>query len=194
MNQRELVRASRFLSRVLRHDPGRAGIRLDPQGWVGVDELLAGCRRSGTRLDRAALQEIVDTNDKKRFVLSADGDRVRARQGHSVDVDLGLEPRTPPALLHHGTVGRFLPAIATEGLRPMKRHDVHLSPDVETARTVGARRGTPVVLTVAAGRMHDDGHVFRMTGNGVWLVAAVPPEYLGEPVGHRGTEGRGGSR
>ncbi|MFD6951890.1 RNA 2'-phosphotransferase [Nocardiopsis sp. TSRI0078] len=182
MNQRELVRASKFLARVLRHDPGRAGIRLDPQGWAGVDELLAGCRRSGTRLSREALREIVDTNDKRRFVLSPDGTRIRAQQGHSVDVDLGLEPRTPPALLHHGTVGRFLPAITTEGLRPMRRHDVHLSPDAETARRVGARRGAPVVLTVAAGRMHDDGHVFRVTGNGVWLVAAVPPEYLGEPV------------
>ncbi|WP_017572911.1 RNA 2'-phosphotransferase [Nocardiopsis halotolerans] len=182
MDQRELVRASRFLSRALRHDPDQAGIRLDPQGWAEVDELLAGCRRRGMHLSRAALQEIVDTNDKRRFALSPDGTRIRARQGHSVRVDLGLEPCTPPTLLYHGTVGRFLPAITTGGLRPMKRHDVHLSPDEETARGVGARRGTPVVLTVAAGRMHDDGHVFRVTDNGVWLVAAVPPEYLGEPV------------
>jgi putative RNA 2'-phosphotransferase len=182
MNQRELVRASKLLSRVLRHDPARVGVRLDPQGWVGVDELLAGCGRAGVRLSRAALQEVVDTNDKKRFVLSPDGTRIRARQGHSVRVDLGLEPSAPPALLYHGTVGRLLPAITAEGLRPMRRHDVHLSPDAATARRVGARRGAPVVLIVASGRMHADGHVFRVTGNGVWLVPAVPPEYLGEPV------------
>ncbi|WP_159945083.1 MULTISPECIES: RNA 2'-phosphotransferase [unclassified Nocardiopsis] len=182
MNQRELVRASKFLARVLRHDPGRAGLRLDPQGWVDVDDLLAGCQRAGVRLDRAALEEVVAANDKRRFALSPDGVRVRAQQGHSVRVDLALEPRTPPDLLYHGTVGRFLPAITAGGLRPMRRHDVHLSPDPGTAREVGARRGTPVVLTVAAGRMHGDGHVFRASGNGVWLVAAVPPEYLGGPV------------
>ena len=182
MTTGELVRASRFLARVLRHDPALAGLRLDPQGWAGVDDLLTGCRGAGVRLTRASLAEVVETNDKRRFALSPDGTRIRAQQGHSVDVDLGWEPSVPPALLHHGTVGRFLPAITAEGLRPMTRHDVHLSRDAETARRVGARRGAPVVLTVAAGRMHADGHVFRATGNGVWLVAAVPPEYLGAPV------------
>ncbi|GAA0989778.1 RNA 2'-phosphotransferase [Nocardiopsis tropica] len=179
MNTKERVRASKFLARVLRHDPGLAGLRLDAQGWTGVEDLLAGCRDAGIRLSRETLAEVVGNNDKKRFALSPDGTRIRAQQGHSVDVDLGWEPSVPPELLHHGTVGRFLPAIAAEGLRPMNRHDVHLSPDTETARRVGARRGTPVVLSVAAGRMHADGHVFRVTGNGVWLVAAVPPEYLG---------------
>ncbi|RKS06390.1 putative RNA 2'-phosphotransferase [Nocardiopsis sp. Huas11] len=183
MNGKELTRASRFLSRVLRHDPGLAGIRLDERGWTDVDSLLRGCRRAGVALTRAALEEIVATNDKKRFALSPDGARVRAHQGHSVRVDLDLEPTRPPRLLHHGTTGRFLTAIMAEGLRPMRRHDVHLSPDEATARRVGSRRGAPVVLTVDAGRMHDDGHVFRVTGNGVWLVAAVPPAYLDAPTG-----------
>lgn len=178
MNRKELVRASKFLARVLRHDPDSVGIRLDPQGWVEVDALLSGCRRAGSPLSRAALGKVFEGNDKRRFVLSPDGTRIRAWQGHSVQVELGLEPRIPPAVLYHGTVGRFLPAIMGEGLRPMRRHDVHLSPDPETARKVGARRGEPVVLSVAAARMHDEGHVFRVTGNGVWLIAAVPAEYL----------------
>ena len=184
MNRKEVIRVSKFLSRVLRHDPGLAGLRLDPQGWTDVDSLLRGCRRAGMPLTRAALEEVIATNDKKRFALSADGTRIRAQQGHSVRVDLDLEPTTPPRLLHHGTTARFLPAIRAEGLRPMRRHDVHLSPDEATARRVGSRRGAPVVLTVDAGRMHDDGHLFRVTGNGVWLVAAVPPEYLGVPPEH----------
>lgn len=178
MNRKELVRASRFLARVLRHAPDSVGIRLDPQGWAEVDALLSGCRRAGPRLSHADLWEVVEGDDKGRFVLSPDGTRIRAWQGHSVRVELGLEPRTPPTLLYHGTVGRFLPAIMGEGLRPMRRHDVHLSPDPGTARRVGARRGEPVVLSVTAARMHDEGHVFRVTGNGVWLVAAVPAEYL----------------
>lgn len=178
MNNKDLHRASRFLSLVLRHDPAKAGITLDPHGWVEVDTLLAGCRRAGHALTPEGLQEIVDTNDKKRFVLSPDGLRIRAQQGHSVRVDLSLEPAEPPDRLFHGTVGRFLSAIHREGLRPMNRHHVHLSPDEESARRVGARRGSPVVLTVDSARMHADGHRFRVTGNGVWLVESVPPEYL----------------
>lgn len=185
MNRKELIRASKFLARVLRHDPGLAGLRLDPRGWTDVTSLLHGCHRAGIPLTRAALDEVVATNDKKRFALSPDGTRIRAQQGHSVRVDLDLEPSRPPDLLHHGTTGRFLPAITAEGLRPMGRHDVHLSPDEATARRVGSRRGAPVVLTVNAKRMHEDGHLFRVTGNGVWLVAAVPPEYLGAPTGRR---------
>ncbi|GAB2517833.1 RNA 2'-phosphotransferase [Nocardiopsis aegyptia] len=185
MNRKELVRASKFLARVLRHDPDLGGVRLDPQGWTDVDSLLRGCSRAGVRLTRTALEEVVATNDKRRFVLSPDGARIRAQQGHSVRVDLGLAPSRPPRLLYHGTTGRFLPAITAEGLLPMRRHDVHLSPDEATARRVGSRRGAPVVLTVDAGRMHDDGHAFRVTGNGVWLVPAVPPEYLGAPTDRR---------
>ncbi|WP_017584005.1 RNA 2'-phosphotransferase [Nocardiopsis valliformis] len=178
MNNKEIVRASKFLSLVLRHDPARAGIRLAPQGWVEVDALVSGCRRAEVPLTPEGLREIIDTNDKKRFALSPDGLRVRAQQGHSVRVDLSLEPAAPPHRLFHGTVGRFLSAIHREGLRPMNRHHVHLSPDEETARKVGARRGSPVVLSVDSARMHADGHEFRVTGNGVWLAESVPPEYL----------------
>ncbi|MEV2279037.1 RNA 2'-phosphotransferase [Nocardiopsis sp. NPDC049922] len=182
MDPKRRIRASKFLSLVLRHDPARAGITLDANGWADVRALLDGCRHAGRRITHAELMEIVRTNDKRRFALNADSTRIRASQGHTVQVDLALEPTAPPELLYHGTVGRFLPAITAEGLRPMSRHDVHLSADEATARTVGSRRGAPVVLVVAAGRMHADGHAFRVTDNGVWLVGSVPPEYLGAPV------------
>lgn len=125
---------------------------------------------------------MVATDGKRRFEIR--GDRIRASQGHSVDVDLGLPPATPPPYLWHGTVARSLGAIRAEGLRRMNRHDVHLSPDRETATRVGARRGRPVVLTVDAGAMHRDGHMFRVSANGVWLTQAVPPRYLRFASGH----------
>ncbi|MEY9211160.1 RNA 2'-phosphotransferase [Thermobifida halotolerans] len=178
MDPRELVRASKFLSLVLRHRPEVANVTLDPRGWVEVDALLNGCRAAGRPLTRAELEEVVARSDKKRFALSADGRRVRAQQGHTVAVELDLPARTPPDVLYHGTVDRFLPAIRAEGLRPMGRHHVHLSPDEATARRVGERRGSPVVLAVDAARMHADGHEFRISGNGVWLAAEVPPRYL----------------
>lgn len=178
MDPRRMVKVSKFLSRSLRHQPERIGITLDAAGWVAVDDLLAACRARGFAVSRAELGLVVEHNDKQRFALSEDGTRIRASQGHTVEVDLGLAAAEPPAELFHGTVGRVVDAIMAEGLLPMSRHDVHLSPDVETARRVGARRGRPVVLVVDAGRMHTDGHTFRVSDNGVWLVPAVPAEYL----------------
>lgn len=178
------VRVSKFLSLVLRHQPQRAGLVLDEAGWVAVDDLLAGCARCGVVLDREGLEQIVRESDKQRFALSEDGQRIRANQGHSVKVSLGLEPVTPPAVLYHGTVDRFVASIRAEGLRRGKRHHVHLSETVETAVVVGSRRGRAVVLRVRAGAMHDDGHEFFRSENGVWLTEHVPPHYLEEPEVH----------
>ncbi|MDT0378903.1 RNA 2'-phosphotransferase [Streptomyces sp. DSM 42041] len=172
------VRISKYLSRHLRHDPGRIGLLLDAHGWTPVEALLQAAADHGFPFTRAELEHVVAANDKQRFALDAVGDRIRAQQGHSVEVDLGLPDAEPPEWLYHGTVARFLDAVRAEGLRPMSRHDVHLSPDRETAVRVGARRGRPLVLAVAAGEMHRDGHTFRLSGNGVWLTEAVPPRYL----------------
>ncbi|MHC4405874.1 MAG: RNA 2'-phosphotransferase [Planctomycetota bacterium] len=180
---RQSIRMSKFLSYVLRHRPESVGLALDEGGWVSVDELLEACRAQGRPISRRELHEVVTTNDKKRFALSPDGLRIRASQGHSVSVELGLEPREPPELLYHGTVERFLDSIRKEGLVRGKRHHVHLSPDEATARRVGKRRGRPVVLVVEAGRMHRDGHTFFRSANGVWLTESVSPEHLQFPQG-----------
>ncbi|MFE3513966.1 RNA 2'-phosphotransferase [Streptomyces sp. NPDC059166] len=176
MDERRTVKVSKYLSKHLRHEPARIGLELDPQGWVAVDDLLRACARHGFTITRQELDHVVAVNDKRRFTVA--GERIRANQGHSVEVDLGLPPAEPPPYLHHGTVAGSLAAIRAEGLRPMNRHHVHLSPDRETAVRVGARRGKPVVLTVDAGAMHRAGHVFHVSANGVWLTDAVPPAFL----------------
>ncbi|MBX3131291.1 MAG: RNA 2'-phosphotransferase [Polyangiaceae bacterium] len=178
---RKQTATSKFLSLVLRHEPGLIGLALDADGWVDVDELLARCNAHGRALSRESLLEIVRTNSKQRFALSADGARIRASQGHSVRVELGYPPAVPPELLFHGTVAANLEAILARGLHKMARHHVHLSADEATARAVGARRGRPVVLRVASGRMHAHGMAFYVSDNGVWLTDAVPPEYLESP-------------
>lgn len=172
------VRISRFLSLVLRHDPERIGIVLDDAGWTDVAALLAACAAHGVALTRDQLAEIVATSDKQRFALSDDGERIRANQGHSVEVDLQLPPAEPPALLYHGTVERAVAAIRAEGLKRGKRHYVHLSDDIPTASRVGARRGKPVILTIRAGDMAAAGHAFHCSDNGVWLTEHVPPEFI----------------
>lgn len=178
MDPRRVVKVSRYLSRHLRHDPGRLGLELDPGGWVAVDALLEACAARGFPLSRSELEEVVARNDKRRFALDPAGRRIRASQGHSVPVDLGLEPRVPPRVLFHGTSEGRVQAILRLGLRPMGRHHVHLSPDAATARRVGARHGGPVVLEVAAGELAAAGHVFLRSENGVWLTSHVPPAAL----------------
>lgn len=178
MDEKQTVRVSKRLSRILRHDPGSIGLVLDPAGWVGVDDLLTALARHGARVDREQLDHVVATNNKRRFAFSEDGLSIRASQGHSVEVDLGLPVADPPAVLYHGTTGRVVEAIFREGLRPMTRQDVHLSADTGTAVRVGSRHGRPVVLVVDTAAMVRDGHAFRVSANGVWLTDAVPPQYL----------------
>ncbi|PCG83476.1 RNA 2'-phosphotransferase [Streptomyces sp. WZ.A104] len=179
MDERRTVKVSKYLSKHLRHQPDRIGITLDEHGWVAVDELLHAAAAHGFAITRAELDHAVAVNDKRRFTV--EGDRIRANQGHTVAVDLDLPPAEPPSYLYHGTVARVLDAIRAEGLRPMNRHHVHLSPDRETATRVGARRGRPLVLTVDAVAMHRAGHIFRVSANGVWLAESVPPRFLRLP-------------
>jgi len=181
--EKNLVRISKFLSRVLRHQPGSIGLSLDEGGWAEVDDLLATANRSGVPLDMAVLRKVVEENEKQRFVFSGDGLRIRASQGHSISVDLGFVAVEPPELLYHGTAVRFLNSIRAEGLLKGKRHHVHLSPDVETALKVGSRHGPPVVLIIGAGRMHKHGFSFYRSANGVWLTEHVPVKYIEFPEG-----------
>ncbi|MEU8757767.1 RNA 2'-phosphotransferase [Streptomyces sp. NPDC048659] len=178
-DEKRTVKVSKYLAKHLRHQPERIGLVLDPHGWTEIGALLAAAAAHGFPITRAELDHVVAVNDKKRFAV--EGGRIRASQGHTVAVDLDLPAAEPPAYLFHGTVGSALPAIRTEGLRPMARHHVHLSRDRETATRVGARRGRPVVLSVDAGAMHRAGHVFHVSANGVWLTDAVPPEFLRFP-------------
>ena len=176
-----LVRISKFLSLVLRHRPETIGLALDKAGWVAISDLLDAANASGNRIDHDLLLRVVHENDKRRFAISADGTCIRANQGHSVDVDLGLEPKTPPAILFHGTVERFLDSIKAAGLLPGSRQHVHLSSDRQTAEIVAKRRGTPVVLVVDTIAMMEDGIQFYQSENGVWLTATVPTRYIKFP-------------
>ena len=177
---------SKFLSLVLRHEPELVGVRLDRAGWVAVDELLVACRRAGQRITPDELREIVAASDKQRFALSPDGTRIRANQGHSVEVELGYDPAAPPEVLYHGTAERVLASIRRQGLLKGSRHHVHLSERVETATAVGRRHGRVVVLEVRAGAMHRQGIAFYRTPNGVWLTDHVPVEFLLFPADRSG--------
>jgi putative RNA 2'-phosphotransferase len=172
------IRTSKFLSLVLRHQPDSIGLVLDANGWADIDALIARAGAHGVTLTRELIAEIVATSDKQRFALDATGDRIRANQGHSVDIDLGLAPIEPPAILFHGTGAATVPAIRAEGLKPGDRQHVHLSPDAATAIKVGQRHGRPVVLRVFAGKMWGQGSPFFRSANGVWLTPAVPPEFI----------------
>jgi uncharacterized protein (TIGR02452 family) len=169
------------LSLVLRHNPTSIGIVLDEAGWTSVNSLLAALAQHGHPLTREELAELVASSDKQRFALSEDGTRIRANQGHSIEVDLELPPATPPALLYHGTNAEFLGSIREQGLLKGSRQHVHLSADLQTATQVGARRGKPVILSIRAEEMAATGHTFYCSANGVWLTAYVPPAFVDFP-------------
>jgi len=178
MDEARLVRISKYLSKHLRHQPERLGLTLAPGGWAPVDLLLRACAAHSFPITRAELDEVVARNNKSRFAFDPTGTLIRANQGHSVEVDLQLEPVEPPDALYHGTGHGAVAVIQREGLQRMARHHVHLSDDVATATAVGARHGRPVVFRVDAAAMRRDGHTFYRSANGVWLTDHIPPRYL----------------
>lgn len=178
ISEKENTRISKFLSLVLRHQPQTIGIQLDENGWVPVDILLKQLAMHGHPVSKEMLDHVVATNTKKRFAYNDDETKIRANQGHSVEVDLNYTPRQPPVILYHGTAERALESIFKTGLEKRNRHHVHLSMDVSTALAVGSRYGKPVLLIVAASEMYTDGYNFYMSENNVWLTDHVPVKYL----------------
>jgi putative RNA 2'-phosphotransferase len=178
MDRKRLVKTSKYLARHLRHEPGRLGLELEPGGWVRVEALLRACAERSFSLTIDELREVVDRNDKERFSFDETGTRIRANQGHSIEIDLELTSATPPPILFHGTGLHNLDSIMQMGLQRIGRHHVHLSTDAATATRVGARHGRPVVLEVDAARMVEDEFTFYVSANGVWLTTAVPAAYL----------------
>lgn len=178
----DLVRMSKFLSLVLRHKPEEIGLTLDENGWADIEDLIRLANQRGTRMTRQLLEQVVSENDKKRFALSKDGLRIRASQGHSVEIDLALASARPPEELYHGTASRFIDSIRASGLHSGNRQYVHLSLDASTATKVGQRHGKPVVLTIRAGEMAAAGHTFFLSANGVWLTEKVPVEFIRFPA------------
>lgn len=178
MTDEQRMHTSKFLSYVLRHRPDEIGIELSDAGWVDVDTLLVNAAEHGHVITPEQLDEVVATNDKQRFEFSEDGSMIRARQGHSVKVDLRYEPTVPPQVLYHGTPERNLESIRQKGLIKGKRHHVHLSENIETTMKVAMRYGKPVLLTIQAAQMHAEGLVFYRTGNRVWLTDHVPEKYI----------------
>ncbi len=168
----------KFLSLILRHEPAKIGIALDENGWADVEELIEKCSEKGVVFTKVDLDEIVATNEKQRYSYSDCGLKIRANQGHSISVDVELEATVPPAYLYHGTADRFVGAIKETGVKKMSRQHVHLSVDKQTAIKVGSRHGKVCVLTILAGKMHEDGIVFYKSVNGVWLTDFIDVKYI----------------
>lgn len=178
MEQQNINKISKFLSLILRHSPETINLKIDENGWANVDELLLKSNQHGTKIDFDLLDEVVETSDKKRFSFNEDLTKIRANQGHSIDVDLNLKEEIPLDFLYHGTVEKFIAEIKKEGLKKMSRHHIHLSSDIETAVKVGSRRGKPKILKINALKMYNDGFKFYLSENKVWLTDNVPSEYI----------------
>jgi putative RNA 2'-phosphotransferase len=176
---KNIIQASKFLSLVLRHKPAVIHLNMDNNGWVDIDELINNTNKyKNMQLTKETLMEVVKKNDKQRFIIDNEKNKIRANQGHSISIDLALKPQIPPDELYHGTAAKFLKSIMENGIKPMSRQYVHLSGMAEIAETVGKRHGKPVVLKINAKAMYDKGHKFYLSENKVWLVDYVPKEYI----------------
>lgn len=173
-----LQKDSKFLSYVLRHNPAAIGIVPDKGGWVDIEDLLMACGHHGRRMTYGHLMRIVASNEKQRFSVSPDGIKIRANQGHSIDVDLGYAPTAPPEILYHGTAAKNLPQIKSHGLTKQCRHHVHLCAMKDAALEVGRRHGAAVILEIRSGEMFRAAYQFYVTPNGVWLTDHVPAKFI----------------
>ncbi|MEO7045196.1 MAG: RNA 2'-phosphotransferase [Ferruginibacter sp.] len=178
MSEKDTTRLSKLLSYILRHKPEEYGIVLDENGYTNVDELINKLNAHNENISLEILQHIVNANNKKRFAFNDDLSKIRASQGHSVDVELGYTEEQPPAILYHGTVEKFLSSILKDGLQKMQRHHVHLSADKTTATKVAERRGKPIILEIKSGEMFSAGYKFYLSDNGVWLIDHVPVNFI----------------
>jgi putative RNA 2'-phosphotransferase len=173
-----LTKISKFLSLILRHQPETIGLTLDEQGWANVDTLIELARQNGRSINRLTLEQVVASNDKKRFTFNEDKSKIKANQGHSVAVDLALTPQQPPEYLYHGTATKFMESILHQGLVKQNRNHVHLSTDKATAIKVGTRHGIPIVFKIQAQKMSEEGFCFFLSKNNVWLTDRVPASYI----------------
>jgi putative RNA 2'-phosphotransferase len=176
--EKQLKNISKFMSLVLRHRPEQIGLQLNEQGWADTRELIDKLNQHGAGITPEILNIVVDSNEKKRFAFNEDKSMIRANQGHSLEVDLNLVPVIPPEFLYHGTAVQFVAQILREGLQKQQRHHVHMSTAKNTALDVGGRRGKPVILKIAAARMHAAGYTFYISENEVWLTDTVPADFL----------------
>ncbi len=161
---------SKKLAYLLRHDKT---YDFSDHGYRKISDLI-----ENHGYTKEELVKIVSEDNKGRYEFSEDKTKIRARQGHSIPVDVELEIRTPPEILYHGTAKRFLKSIKEKGILKMSRNYVQLSPDYETARTVGKRHGDEIVLPIMTGKMAQDGIIFRLSRNNVWLVDYIKPDYI----------------
>jgi putative RNA 2'-phosphotransferase len=178
ISEKETTRISKFLSLVLRHKPKAIGLTLNENGWADVEELIDKMNEHNFKITRDILDNVVATNNKQRFSFNNDKTKIRANQGHSVQVDLDLQEMVPPEYLYHGTGENSISSILRTGLQKRARHHVHLSTDIKTATTVGKRHGKPAIFIIAAQQMQQDGYSFYLSENNVWLTDKVPVKYL----------------
>lgn len=176
----DLKSTSKFLSYVLRHHPEEIGLKIDENGWALVEELVEKARKYGKNIDEKLLKRVIKRGSKQRFIFSEDQQYIRATYGHSINVDLQLNPKTPPEVLFHGTAEKNLSSIIENGLNAQSRNFVHLSIAESDAYEVGSRHGTVVVLAIESGIMDNEGYIFYQSESepGIWLTNRIPPQFL----------------
>jgi len=178
MDKKKEIHLSKFISLLLRHKPETIGLQLDENGWANVDELIEKSNRKGVKFNFDDLKFIVQNCNKTRYDFNEDFSKIRANQGHSIQVNLELKVVEPPEILYHGTAKKNLESILKMGIDKINRNHVHLSTDIETASKVGARHGQVIILEIDAEKMFGEGIEFYLSKNKVWLTNYIDAKYI----------------
>jgi len=176
LSKKEQISISKFMSLILRHKTKDFGLKFDPYGFISIEDLAKALKRSYPDITPSQIEFVALHCPKQRFEIK--GNKIKARYGHSLKIDLDTKPQKPSQFLYHGTSPSFVQKIKNDGLKPMRRQYVHLSKTKKQAIQVGKRRSyRPCVFKISAERAFEKGTKFYDMGE-VVLAEEISPEFL----------------
>ena len=166
------VKLSKKMTYLLRHKEGFT----DKEGWVEIRKLVENLRKWYPWVTVEDVLYVVSKDEKGRYELK--GNLIRARYGHTTDVEIHLPPAKED-VLYHGTSCKAYRKILKEGILPMKRRRVHLTKDIKEAIENAKRKGKCIkILEIDVKCLRERGHEVYEAGKNVRVTDYVPPECI----------------
>jgi len=177
LEQEKVEKLGRLISGILRHFPDKFGLNMDKNGWVNSESLVRAVRRRYRWANRWIIKALIYSDEKKRYELS--DDKIRARYGHSVDVELSDMPEAQEDVLYYGTSEEEAQRMVEIGIKPVNQTFVHLSTTIEKSEEVARlRTDSPIILEVDAKGARRDGIRIVKANEIIALAKEIPAKYI----------------
>lgn len=116
---------------------------------------------------------------KGRFELKENA--IRARYGHAkrLGVKIDYQEDEERKILYHGTSAVNLKSILEEGIKPMKRHMVHLAASIQDAIETALRKDRNIVIfEINAEKLRKEGFKIYKASDRIYVTSYVPPSAI----------------